>query len=135
MYTPQAIINGKFAAVGSDQRRIQKRLKQPDNLIPLNLVQTDDSLHISVEDSGDLSAHVWLVNYILSETTEITGGENKSLTVTNHHVVTEVTEVGQLTPGQPNDFKVDYLQESNRGCAVLLQSVKLGPILGAARCQ
>lgn len=135
VYTPQAIIDGEFAAVGSDERRIKKQLNREHKSVPVTVLLDEGSLRIEVDDAGDLPVEVWLVNYLESETTEITGGENKSLTVTNHHVVTEVQQVGQLTPGQPSVFNVDYTQETNRGCAVLLQSDKLGPILGAARCQ
>lgn len=134
VYTPQAIINGRFAAVGSDSRRIRKRLRVADkDMLTVNVVHADGSLAIDIAASVDQNANVWLVHYIDAATTAITSGENKNLNVTNHNIVTAVQAVGPLTQGQ-NTYTVDYTRENNTGCAVLVQSVKLGPILGAARC-
>ncbi|MBX2837336.1 MAG: DUF1223 domain-containing protein [Gammaproteobacteria bacterium] len=137
VYTPQLIIDGQYAAVGSDERRIRKQLDSKDGSesVDVSVDKQSGTLTIKVAQAEHTDARVWLVRYLKTADTKITGGENKDLSVTNHHVVTEVEEVGRLTPAGPTEFSVNYSQDSNESCAVLVQSVKLGPILGAAHCQ
>ncbi len=153
VYTPQTVINGRYASVGSRKSVIEKGievLNRPD--IEVNITvdptsaagQTETDLHIELAGEHTQvpgSAHVWIAVFDIEKTTVITTGENHGKTLTSHHVV---RKFNQLTPenGIAGLVKADnVLQLSHQvdlqegqGCAVLLQEVTTGPVYGAAYC-
>lgn len=134
VFTPQVVINGRYAAVGSDKRRITKALSSPSPL-HVNVVVTPaaDGLTVSVDASENEQATVWLVSFLREQSTAVTGGENRYLTIINHHVVTEMRPLGKLA-NTSLAWQVDWLADPAVGCAVIVQADALEPVLGATVC-
>ena len=140
VYTPQAVINGRVAAVGSDKRRITKALNyETRSIMSIDIVPSDnDSLTIKVTGSeADRAlakdADVLLVSVIDKVDTEITGGENRYKTLTNHNVATDVKRLGRVSAGADLSFRVAR-PTGNEGCVVLIQGAELNPVYAAANC-
>jgi len=143
VYTPQAIINGRYAAVGSNRRQVTAALKKelPDEFL-LEVKAEGDRYLISASTAHPESSHsesvanakVWLVRFLKSTTTEITSGENKGKVLSNHHVVTSKDSLGSFPKNDSTQFIASVHSDPNMGCAVLVQDDFHSPILAAARC-
>lgn len=142
VYTPQAVINGRIAAVGSNRRHVSKALSMPSEaafIISQRPLSTDQSvLRIAVEGNEqqlqDLSGtDITLVRYIDSAVTKITGGENRNLELLNHHIVFEVTRLGQISAGVDMVYNIAAPRQGE-GCVVLVQEGALTPVYAALEC-
>ncbi|NND92328.1 MAG: DUF1223 domain-containing protein [Granulosicoccus sp.] len=144
VYTPQAVVNGQVALVGSDRRSIQRALQQGQT----------QQLHIGFAISSPVSAKpemritlsaepaqlaalagtaISLLRYRDTASTRITAGENKDLVHVNHHIVYAVAELGQIEPERGLSFTVAPPAE-DEGCVVLVQNGALTPVFAAAEC-
>ena len=141
VYTPQVIVNGRFATVGSDRRQITKALSQPvDQLLAISLEPAEGSekLTVTINGSDDqrkelAGVGIVLARYLDNATTQITGGENKDITLTNHHIVTDLTPLGEVSAEGEMMFTIDS-PAASEGCVVLVQQEALTPIYAAAAC-
>ena len=141
VYTPQVIVNGRFATVGSDRRQITKALSKPvDQLLAINLESAENSGELTVTISGSddkrkelAGVGIVLARYLDNATTQITGGENKDITLTNHHIVTDLTPLGEVSSDGEMMFTIDS-PAASEGCVVLVQQEALTPIYAAAAC-
>ena len=142
VYTPQAVINGTIAAVGSNRRHIGKALKRKAPAafqIRLRPHETQSSsMHITVSGNEQRrralrGTDIVLVRYIDSATTQITGGENNRLELHNHHIVTDVQPLGQISAESDMSYTVDVPKEGE-GCVVLVQEGARSPIYAALEC-
>ena len=153
VFTPQMIINGSYAAVGSRGTIVRKGIEVLDRPFVDVSVMHDAESDTDTGKSGlriDLkgehtrvpdSTHLWLAIFDIEKTTEISTGENHDKTLTSHNIV---RQFNQLTPDDGlaalvsanNTPELTYQVElkEGQGCAVLLQDVTLGPIYGAAYC-
>jgi len=153
VFTPQMVINGRYATVGSKGSIIRQGIEVLDRPF-VDLTVTHDATSdteagktgLRIELSGEHtqvpdSAHLWIAVFDVEKTTEIPTGENHDKTLTSHHIVRQFS---QLTPqsGYASLVAVDNTLQLNhqvelkedQGCAVLLQEVSLGPVYGAAYC-
>jgi len=142
VYTPQAIINGTVASVGSNRRHIAKALKK--NVlsqfgITLEPVSDDDSI-LKVQVTGSTQKlrefkgiDVQLARYIDTASTNITGGENQNLTLENHHIVFDLTRLGQISEESDMVYNIAAPKEGE-GCVILVQEDALTPIYAALEC-
>ncbi|MGQ7843338.1 DUF1223 domain-containing protein [Granulosicoccus sp. 3-233] len=145
VYTPQMIVNGRFAAVGSDTRRVRQALQQtvPAQLrIDMETLPSagngpeELSITIDADDAPQAAlqgATVSLVRYIDSASTSITGGENNRKQLVNHHIVFDVTSLGSAAGQTPLHYRV-AAPAAGEGCVVMVQDVTLNPLLAAAQC-
>jgi len=142
VYTPQVVINGVIAAVGSNRRHISKALKNKRKAALRITVKTDvddeSVLHISVSGQQQQlrelqGTDIMLVRYIDSADTFITGGENRDLTLTNHHIVFDVLRLGQVTSTADMSYNIEA-PASGDGCVVLVQEGALTPVYAAMEC-
>ena len=137
VYTPQMVIGGRYAAVGSSRRDVEKRIDQlQSEPAPLTVSTALENQNLRVEIDGDApdEAAVWLASYDLEHTTEVTGGENHGKTLTNHNVVTALRKIGEWRRGRLELTVPGVTLGENQGCAVFVQTEGLGQILGAAKC-
>lgn len=136
VYTPQMIVGGLAEAVGSRRDEVREAIAKARGTgyaVDVAVSATADGLQIAVEgDHGD-DASIWLVNFDLEQTTEVLRGENKGKTLTNHHVVRTMQRVGDWS-GSAITINAADNRGSGQGCAVLVQTEALGPLLGAATC-
>ncbi len=148
VYTPQMIVDGRIAFVGSKAGEAKKLIGRDSKLNIETSAQLSDSGNVTItldkmDDSGrdTRRADVWLVLYDKKHVTPVPSGENKGETLENFNVVREMRTVGKWR-GKPEviEAAVGELDE-NQNCAVIVQRYDLtgqsvaGPIIGAAVCQ
>ena len=139
VYTPQIVVDGVVQTVGSKRGRVLRLIERSGKAEKPALVAVHPSpaggLTVSLESrAGRPAAAVLLARYDLRHVTPIEAGENMGKTLTNHHVVRELREVGYWT-GKPIEIPVaDIRLDANQGCAVIVQAPDQGAILGAAVC-
>ena len=140
VFTPQMVIDGQLQAVGSNrgdvERAIAYRLANNGEAVPVSVARNgnDLTIRVGVAETAVKDAVVWLVRFQDQRTTEVTAGENKGKTLTNHHAVTGLHRVGAW-PGHAVTLDLsDVSMAPGEGCAVLVQGDDQGLILGAAAC-
>ena len=152
IYTPEVVVNGSEAAVGSREKKIRHLIERSHLRggpgVRVGITAVGDKLHITAE--GDPAAGnagpppaLMLVVFDDREVTRIDRGENAGHTIVNTHAVRGWRVLG-LWQGQPMsvDIPVAMLPkpaEGAYGCAAILQSVTRdgapGPILAAAKVE
>lgn len=141
VYTPQAVINGRFAAVGSNRRHITKALASPVEQafkILISAGTSADTLSVEITGSDDKKAElagtdISVAHYIDKATTRITGGENSNKTLTNHRIVTSLTPLGEVSVDGGMSFSVQK-PHAGEGCVILVQEDARSPIYAAYGC-
>ncbi len=151
VYTPQMVVNGRFAAVGSKRLTVLdslRRIERPAvaiDVVEQSLPGSDDA-GLRIELTGDFStvpddSHIWLAVFDIKETTNITTGENHEKMLTSHHMVRQLELLspsgGYTKLEASNDvlqLQTDVVLSEGQGCAVLLQGSELGAIHGASYC-
>ncbi|MBX2881286.1 MAG: DUF1223 domain-containing protein [Granulosicoccus sp.] len=141
VYTPQAVINGQVATVGSDRRSIEQALAQgtdPVLKITFETTETTDALRVVINGDRDQllkldNAEVVLARFLDEATTTITGGENRHRTLVNHHIVTQLESLGRVSAERDMRFDIE-VPLPNHGCVVLVQAAALSPVHAAAEC-
>lgn len=144
VFTPQAVLNGRTAVIGSREGEIRSTL----DLMDMNGEQPEVAVSAHVDGSQiiiDLpagaeqhEASVWIASYLPPKTVNITSGENRDTSVTYANVVDRLQVVGMWT-GAAATIKLplaDVAPDGSAGLAVIVQSKddgQLGPILGATR--
>ncbi len=138
VYTPQMVIQGADHATGSDRSKVWAKIKKAAKTkrVPVAISRVGGKIRITVPGAHTTDkAAVWLAVYGSEMETKIKRGENAGRTIVYHNVVRDMTRVGTWS-GQPLDIPtgIDGMGAKGRdGCAVILQSLKTGRILGAAR--
>ena len=134
VFTPQMVVQGASSATGSDQTAVlgligrdrgQDRLEVTLSRDPSGLVTV--SLPASPEAE---EADIWLAFYDREHVTAVRRGENSGRTLRNFNVVRKLVRIGSWR-GEAMDFPIRVMSEGD-ACAVLVQSVRTGRILGAA---
>ena len=142
VYTPQMVVDGTYAFVGSRSMRAQSQMNKDSRLIldTSAMISENGDLNIKVDGKYGTTADVWLVLFDKEHVTDIPSGENMGKTLKNTNIVRKFESVGKWN-GEPLmlDFRIEPLS-SNQNCAVIVQEYDesrqriAGPILGAARC-
>lgn len=142
VYTPQMVIDGQVDAVGSRRAQVEAviarfRSDKEREWVPVTVMTRGDSVMVSAaahESSRDQSATLWLALFTAKATVDIRRGENTGREITYHNVVRQMMPIGKWT-GEPVSIelpKSDIMGQGYDGCAVLLQTNGMGPIIGAA---
>lgn len=139
VYTPQAVVNGETALVGSNGRVLDELL-MGDAPMSANLMLERGVGSMRVSVSGGAStgrpgpAEVWLYKFDRRQVTDVGGGENNGKTLTNHNIVREMRRLGVWNGGD-QAYSVKNLDlRQGEGCAVVVQAPGQGPVLGADLC-
>lgn len=144
VYTPQMIINGKTAVVGSNRKRVRKALNHSgDAFLDISVQGTaakesPHSLVVSISGDSEQRAalegtDIMLVRYLDSAVTHITGGENRNLKLENHHIVLTMARLGEVDTTGNLQFTIDKPQDGE-GCVVMVQEGAMTPVYAAAEC-
>lgn len=135
VYTPQAVVNGHTAVVGSNESALNDLLERPaPSEAHVEIRREGSTMRVSVSGQSGARAEVWFYIYDEHQVTKVEAGENMGKTLSNHHVVREVRRLGEWQ-GQSREYTVDnYYLIDNRGCAVVVQRPEQGPVLGAGLC-
>ena len=145
IFTPQVIVDGVAAEVGTDEAAILRdtaALSGRDGAmsVPLALAQDGATLTVTVgaapaNDVAPRSAGVYLLRVVRSTTVAIGHGRNSGSDVTYTNVVRAMTRIGDWS-GKEVRFPVLSLAGENEGFVVLLQGEtagRPGVILAAAK--
>lgn len=139
VYTPQMIVGGQSEMVGTHRREVLSSISKAsqDKGPKIDILiehKGEGGFTVSLDGAAAEPSAVWFLRFIKAKTTEVLAGENKGKTLTSHNIVTELRRLGdwkgQMTTLELSDVALD----DNQGCAVIVQSESLGPILGAAVC-
>ncbi len=134
VYTPQMIVNGATAAVGSRRAAVLEALETEVPELQIEISRLADEFDIQLA-GGNSPASIWLAYFDRHQVTEVAAGENKGKTMENHHVVRSFTEVGQWSGDEPVRLQVSAAAtDDNTGCAILVQDKSQRRLLGAAYC-
>jgi hypothetical protein len=128
VYTPEIVVQGRYGAVGSDERRIRRLIAQAREADAPSLIVTGDSLHIS---GGTGKAAIEMVTLRPNAMVNIGRGENGGRQIRYVHVLQSEKIIGQWI-GRDLTLVLPAAARSTGGTAVLLlRSGKAGPILAA----
>jgi hypothetical protein len=144
VYTPQAVVNGAVAVLGSDKNAIEKAITESRKdsrtlSVPVTLKIVGDKVVAEMPDVAGISttAEVWLCPVTGKVTVKIGRGENSGREVTYHNVVRSWKKLGDWN-GKAITFSVPLSEVKGADVdsfAVLVQSgaaSKPGVVLGAA---
>ncbi len=138
IYTPQLIVNGAAAIVGSRSDEVQAAIEQAKkNPTPLAVaIAAKDAGHLvaTVMRNGSASingsADILEVHFKKAATTHVGAGENSDRTLENINNVTSIKKIGTWQDnGQPQTFNLDAMTDD--GVAVLVQAPQQGMMWGA----
>jgi hypothetical protein len=150
VFTPQMVINGREAVIGSHEDDVKTSLaRMTDNAtapsVPILVKRAGDHIVVSVQglsaDGREAAPHhaaLWIANYIKPQTVTIARGENVDKKVTYYNIVNRWQVLG-MWDGGPMTVELalsDIATDDSAGLAVILQSKDNGlpgPILGAAK--
>jgi hypothetical protein len=133
VYTPQAIIDGKAAFVGSDRSAIGKSLDANRPGVPVTVAVLGAQIRVEVgAQAGAGPGDVVLVPYLRSAVSPIGRGENAGHTLKEFNVVREIRTLGRWD-GAAHEYlaRVDSLPADATDVAVLVQAAGQAPIIGA----
>lgn len=143
VYTPQVVVNGVTAVLGSDKAAIEKAIaktrKEASPLaLPVTVKIEADKLTVSVPEANDerRTGEVWLCPVSSKAPVEITRGENRGKTITYHNVVRSWVKLGDWNSAAQS-FSTplkDVARDDVDAFAVLVQSgtsSKPSVVLGA----
>ncbi|MFK8083764.1 MAG: DUF1223 domain-containing protein [Granulosicoccus sp.] len=141
VYTPQAIVNGRFAAVGSNRQHITRALATDQKQalqIQVSAGQTPDTLNIAVTGNSEqltqlAGTDIRVAHYIDQVATYITGGENRDKTLVNHNIVKSLKTLGEVSASAEMSFSIEKPADDG-GCVILVQEDALTPIYAAHAC-
>lgn len=132
VYTPQALVQGQYDAVGSRKGQLTEALNKASEKgqwIKAELARNNGKLEIRLPQTNAVTAELFLVSYDLRHENPVTRGENAGRTLIHRNSVREIRPLGEwngkaetLTQALP---KAD-------GVALLIQTPDHGPILGGA---
>ncbi|MCK0206588.1 DUF1223 domain-containing protein [Starkeya koreensis] len=139
MFTPQAVVNGRVMAIGSDRAMLERTVASISRpAVPVSVMAEGDRVRVKVGPAGGAdSGEVWLCPVASRMKVDIGRGENEGTSMTYHNVVRGWVKLGDWTgdearfeatlrrlPGDPTDSVVVFVQSGS--------STEPGPILGAA---
>ena len=136
VYTPQMVVEGKFAAVGSDRDTINRAIDAAETdlvNVPITVTHESGEIHLTVnaDEATATPATLWLVSYLKSAPVAIERGENTGRTITYVNIVHDMRAIGHWD-GQALSLTLPELAD-DKAYVALLQSDDLGPILGATQ--
>ena len=139
IYTPQMVINGTSAVVGSRRGEVHGAIDRARLVLPVDVTAEGDMLKIAIPPSASMhDAVVWMVTYIDRADVDIARGNNAGKTMAYTQVVTGRQVVGMWEGSTGASIKLpipEVLAHKSTGIAVIVQQEHdglPGPILGAA---
>tara|TARA_R110002110_G_scaffold86661_4_gene226058 strand:- start:665 stop:1435 length:771 start_codon:yes stop_codon:yes gene_type:complete len=135
VYTPQIVVNGDGAAVGSREGDIRSLVRRSDRSGPLISASrdADGEMKVTISGKSDYLASVSLIALRSAETVRIGRGENGGRTLRYTNVVKDERVLGSWR-GQRQSFAVPARDLRVPGAdryAIVLQRPGAGPIVAA----
>ncbi len=129
VYTPQAVINGRVHAVGSNKDDIEGNLlkfatSNRGMIVPIDAKTTSESIKINIANSLEAAdATLYMVFFNKEQRVEIIRGEDGGKTLSYHNVVHDIQALGMVKAnGLEMEFPVAEMKRQGfDGCALILQ--------------
>lgn len=135
-YTPQAVIAGRYEAVGSSRSQINRRINAaPASRATLETTRHEAGYTVAVTADGTLpSSDVVFVRLLQRQSTSVERGENAGRTLSGAHIALERISLGRFSGGTAS-FEAPALNKGET-CAIFIQESgeRLGPVHGAGYC-
>jgi len=132
VYTPQMVINGRYALVGSNRGQVDNAIAHTPALnTAINVSHTGRNVTVSGAKIGS-DATVELVSYdprVINQ--PVRAGENAGATLPHKNIVTGLTKLGTFSGGAVH-FAIPA-GAPNTAQAILVQQGVGGPIIAAAK--
>jgi hypothetical protein len=135
VYTPQMVVGGRIDVVGNSRGRVLDAIELLERHATPGPALTIAQDRLSVGGGERADAAIWLVAFDDRHDVAIERGENRGRTLSYHHVVRELTRLGDWHGGAVElDLPLARLSADGRdGAAILVQRLSDGTILAAAR--
>jgi hypothetical protein len=138
IYTPQMVVHGRHDVPAADDAAVSAsidRVLAPVPLIAVSIRSDGGMLKCLIEPGlRPVTGTVWIAKYTLSQTVEITRGENAGRTMTYRNVVSSLMRMGTWSGGQAEEVEMPH-PEPGEGVAVWIQDGASGPIHAAAKIE
>ena len=140
VYTPQMVVDGRHDERGFDRRGVKRRIEDvseehaANSPVQVRLTRAEAAITASLESEEVVrNATVLMVVFDRSHTTKVARGENAGRELTDYNIVRQLLDLGVYS-GLREDFDIpiDAIGEG-QGFALLVQSARQGPYLGAAQ--
>ncbi|TVR08781.1 MAG: DUF1223 domain-containing protein [Salinarimonadaceae bacterium] len=139
VYTPQMVVNGEFACIGSDATAVAQSMRQAtqeDARLPVALATKREGTRLTVEigEGAEGAGELWLLTIEPRVSVSIDRGENRGRVAHYANVVRDIAPIGAWRGG-PARFAIERAGLSD-AYVVLLQrrhDGRPGRILGAAK--
>lgn len=137
IYTPQVIVQGAAAAVGSDEARIARLVREaaPALLLPAERERVGtERINVTIPEFRDVSVplELWAVLFSSAESRFVPNGENAGRRLEHLNVVRQagIVAVVEKTPALVQFDRPDIAADE---VALVLQAKGFGPVVGTGR--
>jgi hypothetical protein len=139
VYTPQMIVNGQAAILGSDRQGVLDAIataqaRQASVPVAIESRERELVIEVAAAPTGHMAADatVWVIAVVPRVVIDIRRGENAGRTVAYTNVVRKIIPAG-MWHGDRLDLSLpkDAIVGTGATCAALLQVDGTGPIIGA----
>ncbi|PID63976.1 MAG: hypothetical protein CSB44_00465 [Gammaproteobacteria bacterium] len=136
VYTPQVIVNGNVALVGSDARALDKVLKH--NPAPAHVPRLERAAdgqiryELAAAEEALPAGELWLYRFLDRTVTDVDGGENKGRQLENHNVVKAAERLG-IWQGETLTGQFAAPAEGE-GCVLVLRNLDGIGVTAASPC-
>ncbi|MEM1132971.1 MAG: DUF1223 domain-containing protein [Pseudomonadota bacterium] len=138
VYTPQIVINGRSAAIGSRSYAVRDLImaeqKRKAQASLTSIAEDNGDIRVTLNGKTDATAHVTLLALDSSETVSVGRGENGGRTLTYTNVLVDEETIGKWRGGEKS-FLIDANALNIAGAdryAVMVQQPRGGEILVAS---
>jgi hypothetical protein len=141
VYTPQAVVNGHTAVLGSDVAAIRAAITEDGDALtlPIDLGLANGVLTIAVGEAEVNARHatLWLLVVDEEVAVPVSAGENRGRNLVYHNVVRHMRPIG-MWKGKPMSMELplnDVERAADLGCVVIAQVDTFkgpGRVIGAA---
>ena len=134
MYTPQMVVQGQIDVVGSQRARVMRALEIATEHARADVDVSVQNGQLAIAAGERTDARVWLAAFDDVNEVAIDRGENAGKTLTYHHSVRELTELGRYDGTEmAAELPLSRLAADGRDGAAILVQRDDGAIIGAAR--
>ena len=135
VYTPQMVIGGRIDAVGSARGRVLQAIALLKDHGTSGPTLTVAHGRLAVGSGVEADAAIWLIAFDDHHDVAIERGENRGRTLRYHHVVRELTRLGDWH-GRAVELELPLAElgaAGRDGAAILVQRLSDGAVLAATR--
>lgn len=132
IYTPQAVVQGKYDIVGSEEASLQEAVSiatHSNPWIDITLQIKGDEVIITVPASPLIDARLFLIGYQKQTRNFVPRGENADTYLSHRNSVVELLELAHY---RGKELSITHKKPAGDGTAILLQTIENGQILGIA---